>query len=727
VKFISYAALAATLPVFPAFAQQATTLAAPTVVESDGGAGGATTDSEAPPTPGDAARAHPDEDQAIVITGTKRPVGDVLGNVSVVDTDELTHDLKPSLGDTLADMPGVSSTSFGPSASRPILRGEQGERAPVLIDGISSLDLSATDPDHAVSINPLTAERIEVLHGPGTLLYSSSVIGGVVNVTDTRIPRHHPEDVDVDAVLNFGSAANERSGNLQVDAPIGGHFVAHVDGAYSKYDDLHVGGFLLSKPLREQALASPDPDIRALAGLKDKLPNTAGRADDVAGGLAYVDGDLDVGVSYSHHDTKYGVPIRFSLDPSIEAEVPTIDAHQDRGDARVNVPIGGFIKLFEFRGGISKYHHSEAEPDGTVGSRFYSDGGEIRADVVQNERSGWGGTTGIQYLSQDARIRGEEKYLPDSLKQNLGLFTLQTIESGKVRIEAGARVDFAKLHADQDEAIAELVQEVGEDNPVGSEALQRNFTAVSGAVGANYDLDGWRAGLSFSHSERAPGIDELYSFGPHGGSAQFLIGDPDLKIEKSNGAELSVHRTTGPIHVQGSLYYSRYSNFIFEAPTGEIEDNNLAVYEYRQGKAKYYGFEIESDAKFGKGLGINWGGELVADAVRAKIDGFGNAPQIPPFRVLAGLTGTRGQVDGRAEVERVSAQHKNAPNETETPGYTMVNASFDWHPFAANPELTLSLTANNIFDVNARRATSELKDYAPLGRRDIRFTARVGF
>jgi len=721
VKFISYAALAAVLPAFPAFAQQAPAIDSAAVVEPTG-VGGA----DAPPTPGDAAKAHPDEDQAIVITGTKRQVGDVLGNVSVVDKEELTHDMKPSLGDTLADMPGVSSTSFGPSASRPILRGEQGERAPVLIDGISSLDLSATDPDHAVTINPLTAERIEILHGPGALLYSSSVIGGVVNVTDTRIPRHYPQDVDFDAVLNFGSAANERSGNLGIDVPLGGHFVAHADGAYSKYDDLHVGGFLLSKALREQALASPDPDIRALADLKGKLPNTAGRSDDVAGGLAYVDGDLDVGVSYGHHDAKYGVPIRFSLDPSIEAEVPTIDAHQDRGDARVNIPIGGLFKIFEFRGGISKYRHSEAEADGTIGSRFYSNGGEMRADVVQNERGGWGGTTGIQYLSQDARIRGDEKYLPDSLKQNFGLFTLQTIEAGKVRIEAGARVDFAKLHADEDEGIAELVQEVGENSLVGSTALRRNFTAVSGSIGANYDLDGWRAGLSLSHSARAPGIDELYSFGPHGGSAQFLIGDPNLKTEKSNGVELSVHRTTGPIHVQGSLYYSRYSNYIFQAPTGEIEDG-LPVYEHFEGKARYYGFEIESDARFGKALGIDWGGELVSDAVRAKIDGFGNAPEIPPFRVLAGLTGTRGQVDGRIEVEHAWAQHDNAPNETPTPGYTMANASFDWHPFAANPELTLSLTANNIFDVNARRATSELKDYAPLGGRDIRLTARVGF
>jgi iron complex outermembrane receptor protein len=307
------------------------------------------------------------------------------------------------------------------------LRGLSGEDAPILIDGLTSLDLSSSDPDHAVSINPLTAERIEVLRGPGALLYNSSVIGGVVNVIDDRIPRHVPDRLSANLLLNYGTAANERSGNVGLDAPLGAHFVAHVDGAYSKYDDLHVGGYLLAKPLREQALASPDPDIRALADLKDKLPNTAGHSDDAAAGVAYVDGDLNVGVSFSHHDAHYGVPIRFSLDPTIIPEAPTIDAHQNRGDVRANIPIGGFFKIFELRGGLSKYHHAEIDPEGVVGSKFYSNGGDLRADLVQSERGGWGGTTGVQYLDQDFKIRGDEKYLPDSVNRRLGLFTLQTV------------------------------------------------------------------------------------------------------------------------------------------------------------------------------------------------------------------------------------------------------------------------------------------------------------
>jgi len=151
------------------------------------------------------------------------------------------------------------------------------------------------------------------------------------------------------------------------------------------------------------------------------------------------------------------------------------------------------------------------------------------------------------------------------------------------------------------------------------------------------------------------------------------------------------------------------------------------VLEYRQGKATYYGFEAQAAVKFGTALGIDWRGELQGDAVHATVKDFGPAPLIPPFRLLGALSGEKGQFDGRLEVEQAFAHDRTAPNETDTNGYTMVNASLDWHPFAARPELTLSLAGNNLFDVEARRSTSLLKDYAPLAGRDIRVTVRAGF
>ncbi|MEO7564754.1 MAG: TonB-dependent receptor [Sphingomicrobium sp.] len=719
-RFLSSAAAAAVL--FPSVALAQTVPPEPIDAPAPPADADAGSDSIATPETGSAASAHQDPDQSIIVTGVRRSAGDVLGGVSVLDKEELLHVARPSIGDTLAHEPGVSASSFGPTASRPILRGLSGERVRILIDGIGSLDLSASDPDHQVSINPLTAERIEVLRGPSALLFGSSAIGGVVNVIDTRIPRHVPDGpVAADALLSYGTAANERSAAASLDVPLGSNFVAHIDGAYSKYDDLHIGSYVLSKPFRAEALASPDPDVRALASLKNKLPNSGGRISDIDGGFAYVNGETNIGVSIGHHTFRYGVPIRYSLEPGVEAEEPTLNGRQTRVDARANIPIGGFFRIFEFRGGVAKYHHDELEPDGAIGSSFYTKGSELRADVVQTERGGWGGTSGVQFLDQKVHLTGGEKYLPDSTNRQIGLFTLQTLVRGPIRFEGGLRVESARLHADVDPQIAL------NGGPIGSIPLSSNYTPVSGSIGANYEFThGWRAGLSLAHSERAPAIDELFANGPHGGSQSFEVGDPNLAKEVSNSIELSVHRSTGPIHVQGSIYYSRFSNFIYQTATGAFVED-LPVFNYLEGKANYYGFELGADAKFGHALGVNWGGELVTDAVRARIKSFGPAPQIPPFRVLGALTGERGQFDGRLEVERVSAQHRNAPNETPTSGYTMVNAALDWHPLAAKPALTLSLQGNNLFDVDARRATSLLKDYAPLAGRDIRLSARFSF
>jgi iron complex outermembrane receptor protein len=696
---IPIAAIAAAVPFTPAAAEVALASAA----------------DAADPVPGNAGAAHPDQDQAIVITGVKRRAEDVLGGVAVLDEAELNRKLRTSIGETLAQIPGVSATSFGPTASAPVLRGLSGDRVRVLTDGIGTLDLSSSGPDHAIAINPITAERIEVLRGPAALLFGSSAIGGVVNVIDTRIPRHVPDGpVGANALVQFGSAANERSGNVAIDVPLGGHFVVHADGNLSNTDDLRTGGHILSKELREEARASPDPEVRALADLNGELPNSASKSREGALGLGYVEGALNVGLSVSRHTQKYQVPIRYSLDPEVEAEAPTIDQEQTRYDVRAEIPLGGFLSQVRARGGYSNYHHDEIEDTGEIGSSFFSKGGEGRLELVQSERSGWGGTSGLQYLNRNAKIRGEEKFLPDSRQKQTGLFTLQTYVEGPLRIEGGARVEFSKLAAEQD---AQL----------GTPAHSLDFTTVSASLGGQYEVSpGWRAGLSVSHSARAPSVDELFANGPHGGSQSFEVGNPDLGAEKSNSIELSLHHASGPVHVTGNLYYSRFSNFIFQAPTGETEDD-LPVLQFGEGKANYYGFELQGDAKLGAALGVNWGTEFQADAVRATVKDFGPAPLIPPLRLLGALTGSKGQVDGRVEVERAFAHDRTAPNETDIPGYTMVNASLDWHPFAANPELTLSLIGNNLFDVEARRSTSLLKDFAPLAGRDIRLSARIGF
>ena len=718
-RFLTCAAAAAILPISAAHSAEAadspvTDTAKPTKATGAPIAGAAAVAAE--PVPGDAAAAHTDEDQAIVVTGVNRRAEDVLGGVSVLDEADLNRVVRSSIGETLAGLPGVSATSFGPKASAPVLRGLQGDRIRLLTDGIGTLDMSTLGPDHEVTINPITAQRIEVLRGPASLLFGSAAIGGVVNVIDTRIPRSVPDNVvGIDAIALYGTAANERNVNGAINVPLGGHFVIHADANYTKTDDLHIGGHVLSKELREEAVASGDPEIEALADLRNTLPHSRSRTAEGALGLAYVDGDLNFGVSVTRHTARYQVPIRYCFEAGCEFEEPTLTPHQTRFDARAEIPVSGFFKHLNLRGGYAKYHHDELETDGSVGSHFESSGGEGRLELVQADRSGWGGTSGIQYLNRDAKIMGEEVFLPPSRQKEAGLFTLQTYENGRWRFEAGARIERSQLTAQAFEQTETLQDE------------SDKFTSLSGSIGGQYEFSpGWRAGLSISHSERAPFVNELFANGPHGGDETFARGDPNLSQEKSNSIELNLHHTHGPVHLTGNLYYSRFSNFIFQNFTGEVIDD-LPVFQFFQGKATYYGFELQGDARLGTFAGINWATEFQGDAVHATVDHFGPAPLIPPFRLMGAITGSRGQMDGRLEVEKAFSHDRTAPNETDTAGYTFVNTSLDWHPFEANPALTLSLVGHNLFDVNARRSTSILKDYAPLAGRDIRISARLNF
>jgi iron complex outermembrane receptor protein len=671
------------------------------------------------PAGGDAAQPavgpHADHNEDIVVTGFRRARQDVLSGTSVVSGDELVREMRSTIGETLARQPGVSATSYGPNASRPILRGFQGERIRILTDGIGSLDISNTSVDHAVAINPLTAERIEVLRGPSALLFGSAAIGGVVNVVDTRIPRRVPEEaVHLAGILTYGSAARERSANGTVDLPVGDHFVVHLDGNYSKSDDLRVGGFLLSPALRAEALASPDPAIRDLAGLTGRLPNSAGRTSDIAAGLAWIDGQNNVGFSISRLDSLYGIPIRFSLDPAVAAEAVRIDLAQTRADGRAEIDLGeGFLDLVRLRGGYSSYRHSEIDAAGAAGTSFFNKGYEGRLEFVQSTRNGWGGGFGAQYYHRRLDTVGDEKSLPLNITDQLGLFALQTYSRGILNAEAGARYERQRVQAAADPVI-------------GNPDLSRTFDAFSGSVGASIGSDSLRVGLNASHSARAPSAEELYVDGPHPGTQAFEVGDPAMRKERSNGLELTLRASGDGFTLGASAYHIWFRDYIYEQQTGAIEDD-LPVFEYRQANARYLGFEVEGSVRVAQVGGFALNVDALADYVRATIETVGPAPRIPPFRILAGIEAQSDRLSGRLEVERTARQDRLATFETATPGFTMVNASLVWKPFAGNDATSIALSANNILDVDARRHASFLKDFAPLAGRDIRLTARLSF
>ena len=262
------------------------------------------------------------------------------------------------------------------------------------------------------------------------------------------------------------------------------------------------------------------------------------------------------------------------------------------------------------------------------------------------------------------------------------------------------------------------------DQPQFARAARR-FDTVSGSFGASYDLGGgWRLGGNVSRTARTPAAEELFANGPHAGTQAFEIGNPDFTIERVWSAEAILRRSGRGYTFEASAYRNWFDKFIYQDLTGDEQDG-LLVYQFRQAQARYYGFEVQGSATLAQVGGVQLVGDALADYVHATIKNVGPAPRIPPLRVLGGLSAQSRLVDARVEVEHVTTQNRVSAFETPTKGYTMTNLELTIRPWGEIRPVSLILSANNLFDVDARRHASVLKDYAALAGRDFRVTARV--
>ena len=674
------------------------------------------------------ADAHGHDDDEIVVTGRYVRDLDLLAGTSVISGSKLQREVRPQLGDSLTKLPGVSATSFSPGASRPVLRGFQGERIRVLTEGIGSIDVSNTSADHAVTIDPLTAERIEVLRGPAVLLFGGQAIGGAVNVHDRRIPSEVPENgYHVDVIGALASAADERSLGAAVDLALGGSgLVLHANGSMRKTDDLRSGGYVLSPDLRAEQLdiaaeelaeghAEEAAEAVDLANLRGEIPNSATEQKTASVGIGLVRDRFNIGAAFSLFDSQYGVPMRpgdahhGEEGGEAHGEAPvSIDLRQKRVDVRGEYrPDGGFLDRVRLRIGAADYEHTEMEGE-EVGTVFKSEGIEGRLEFAQRDRGGWSGTSGLQYFTRDFSAIGAEAFLPANRTSQLGLFTLQELTLGKIGLEGSARLEHSDVRSD----------------PLD---ISRRFDAVSLAAGASYELAHQaKTGFNLSRTERAPSAEELFSNGPHIATQAFEIGNPDLDKESSFGAEAYVRLDRRDFGFNLTGFANWFDDFIFESATGE-ESEGLPVFRYFQRDATYYGFEAEASATLMRSGGLRLVADGVADYVRATVRGAGPVPRIPPLRLLGGLEAQSDKWDGRVEVERVAGQSRIAAFETPTDGFTMVNASLAWKPWGKARESVVTLSANNLFDVEARRHASFTKDFVPMAGRDIRLSARLAF
>ena len=653
----------------------------------------------------------------IVVTGTRlRFRTSEIASSTVLTGEALAVQARSTIGETLAHLPGASSTSFGPSASRPVLRGFQGERARLLIDGIGTLDASNTSPDHAVALNPIVADRIELLRGPVTLLYASGSAGGVVNAVSGRIARRDPRD-GIDAVLaaGFGSAAAERKLGFRVDAEAASHVVLHLDGQYLDAASVRSGGFILGPSARAQARAVADPAIASLADLRGTLPNTQFETWELAGGASLILPNGHIGFSFSNYESIYGLPTRFSLDPANPVPDSLIDLDQQRVDVRFEVDGTGLVQTLRGRFGWADYKHNEVIVGGPVTATFLNLGYEARLEAVLGQPgSDLKSTLGGQFYARDFRVTGPAPLLPPTQTEQIAFFALHELNLNPIKLEASFRYEHVGITSAIDPILA---------NP----AIDRIFDLFSLSGGGNYALSSdWKIALNGHYSERAPVVEELFTQGVDPGTQGQLIGNPALGVEASYGIEAILRGKGRGWTGSATFYYTYFSNYIFARESGVIV-NGLPVFQFLEDGARYLGFEVQGSVDVAR---VNdWSVKLdgLIDYTRATLSDRSPVPRIPPLRVLFGAEAGSAALNGRAEIEYVFDQQRISRFETPTDGFAMVNLSMAWRPLGRDSALQFRIAAANLLDATGRRHASLLKDFAPLTGRDVRVGLRYAF
>lgn len=617
---------------------------------------------------------------------------DFVPSVTKIKGEELTKRRQTSIGDTLSSEAGVQSTSFGPSASRPVIRGLDGDRIRVLQNSLGTLDASTQSLDHAIPVDTLTIDQMEIVRGPMSLLYGSSAVGGIVNLVTNRIHYEYEEGVFSKFLIQGETVNNGVSSAAHLNYGKN-KWMFHVDGSTRNLGDQEIPGHAATSKARKA-----DPTLDA----KDKLPNSFNKQDNVAVAVSRILDHGYYGLSFNHFNTLYG---------SVAEEAVTIDMTQNRfefhGEYR---PQGGAIRKYKLKSAQSNYFHKELE-DGATGTVFRNSGNESRLEAV-NQSANINGVTGIQTQVFDFSAKGDEAFLPGSKNTKAALFTFQQLSVGKNAFRAGARLESIDIRKKSSANFGS--------------SDQKNYLGMNASLGHCYDFSKKNTLEStISISERAPTFQELYANGEHVATGTFELGDSTLIKEKATAFEVTFKATGSKNIFTGSIYSQVFKDYISLNPTG-ADSGGVPVFAYEQVDALFYGIDLDNRNEIKK---LEKGSLFLLnkfDLVRAKdTDSGKNLPRISPPRFTTGLEYQTEKWSGDVEVQYVAHQTKTAPVETRTEDYALTNIGYTYHIVGETRSVDIFGRVRNIFDVEARNHVSTLKDVAPLPGRNFIIGAQI--
>ncbi|GAB5560916.1 MAG: TonB-dependent receptor [Synoicihabitans sp.] len=669
-----------------------------------------------------------------------------------------------NLGELVAQEPGVSSSYFGPGSARPVIRGLAGPRIAVLQNGSDMIDASTISPDHAVSIDPLLIERVEITRGPAALLQGGSAIGGAVNVVTHRIhATKPPPGVHGRIEGRVGDSDNERSGGIVLEG--GWENVAwHLDAFSRETDNIEIPGFAESLRLRrleeleehdehhdeeehededhhdEEHEEEDDHDHEDEEEAFGMLPNSWVESSGGAAGLSWIGENGYIGASFSFFDTRYGIPPgahshehghdEHDEHEHEEEEHEEEDHHEEEGEEHHDeeeefVSIDLEQRRFEIEGewrepfaGVqalrwhwswADYEHTEFEGD-EVGTVFSNEGHDLRIDALHQPWGDWQGAFGFAWSYSDFDAVGAEAFVPPTDTETVSALLFEELERGPTIWQLSARLD---------------AQSIDVQDGTGRKA---DGTGWATSLGIVHELDEhWNVTTSLSLTERLPIAQELFADGPHIGTNAYEVGDAGLDNERSLGFDIGLHHQTEWLSTSVTAFANDFDGYIYENPTGAEEDG-LIVYEFTQRDARFYGAEFEGmlhvlQSDHGH-LDLTFGMDFVHAKNRSESI---HLPRIAPWRWRTGFTWHRGPWRAGSEVVFAEGADRLAPGELRTDAYELVSAYAGYRFIAGATTWDLLLRGSNLTDSEARLHTSFLKDIAPLPGRNITASVRMSF
>jgi iron complex outermembrane receptor protein len=631
------------------------------------------------------------------VTVTGNPLGGELVVPATAYTGEnLLLRSQGTLGETLGNTPGVSSTYFGPNASRPVIRGLDGDRVKILSNSGAAVDASNLSYDHAVTADPISIERIEVLRGPGALLYGGNAIGGVVNLIDNRIPSEPQPGVNGKVDLGFSSGNRERGGGAMIEGGTS-RLGLHVDVFDRRTDDVSVPASLP---------CTPGGVTRFDSRICNSASHTHGGA--VGGSLFFDKGYL--GASASTYRSDYG---------TVAEDEVTIGMKSNRYalEGELRDPTG-WLKSIKGHVSHSDYAHTEFEA-GAPGTVFANRGNDFRFEARHARIGSLEGVVGVQ--GEDTRFSavGEEAFAPFSRSRQAAIFAFEELGTSWGKLTFGARTENVKVDSLGNPDVPRFV-------PGG-----RRFRPASFALGAAWKLaSAWELTGNLARSERAPKDYELFADGPHIATGAYEIGDVNLGKERSVNADLGLQWKRGHHNFKLNAFNTRFSNYLALTATG-AEIDGLPVFAYGQVRARFSGLEAGGNVRLMDGPHV-LDLELRGDTVRATNTDTGEPlPRIAPMRLGATLAWSQGPWGARLGFDRAARQDRVPVGDVPTAGYTLWTAALTYKMTVGEGNLLWYARLDNATDALAYSTTSILTQSAPgkapLPGRSVKLGLRATF